>query len=294
MNRILSFTIDSQYNNYQLGDFLRAVGCSRHVIIHLKQTENGILLNGKWVYVTTILTTGDIVTLQIIEEVSSENIVPTKMDLDIIYEDEDIIIVNKSANTPIHPSQNNYENSLANGFAHYFQKLNLPFVFRCLNRLDRDTSGLVLIAKNMYSSCILSDMVKNREIHREYLAVVEGKLDSSGTIDAPIARKDGSVIERCVDLVNGQTSITHYTLIEYKNNYSLASIVLETGRTHQIRVHMKHIGHPLPGDYIYNPNYSHINRQALHSHRLNFVHPITKKAMEFTAPLPKDIKSLLV
>ncbi len=293
MNRLLTFTIDSQYNNVILGDFLRDIGCSRHVIIHLKQTENGILLNGKWVYVTTVLSTGDIVTLHIIEEQSSENIVPTKMDLNIIYEDEDILVINKPANTPIHPSQNNYANSLANGCAFYYKEQNLPFVFRCINRLDRDTTGLVLLAKNMYSSCILAIMLKNRDIHREYLAVVEGRLDLSGTINAPIARKEGSVIERCVDFNHGQTAITHYSLLDYKNGYSLASIVLETGRTHQIRVHMKHINHPLPGDFIYNPNYSHINRQALHSHGLNFVHPVTKKAMEFRAPLPDDMQLLI-
>jgi 23S rRNA pseudouridine1911/1915/1917 synthase len=293
MNRVLTYTINSDYNKFTLDDYLRAIGFSRHVIIHLKQTENGILLNSKWAYVTNKLNTGDVLTLNIIEEQSSENIVPVKMDLNIIYEDEDILVVNKPADTPIHPSQNNYDNSLANGLAYYYREQNLPFVFRCMNRLDRDTTGLVLLAKNMYSSCVLSDMVKNRNIHREYLAVVEGKLDSSGTIYAPIARKEDSIIERCIDFDNGQSAITHYKCLEYKNNYSLASIKLETGRTHQIRVHMKYIGHPLPGDFIYNPNYEHIKRQALHSHRLCFIHPVTKKAMEFTAPLPDDIEVLI-
>ncbi|MFA9378803.1 MAG: RluA family pseudouridine synthase [Lachnotalea sp.] len=293
MNRTFTYKIELKYNNFQIGDFLRENGYSRHVIVHLKQTENGILLNGEWAYVTVILKTGDTLILNMIEETSSENIIPVKMDLSIIYEDEDIIVVNKPANTPIHPSQNNYDNSLANGLAYYYKEKNLPFVFRCINRLDRDTTGLVLLAKNMYSSCILSIMVKNREIHREYLAVVEGKLDPSGTINAPIARKESSIIERCIDFSNGQVAITHYTLIKYNNDYSLASIILETGRTHQIRVHMKYLEHPLPGDYIYNPNYSHIDRQALHSHKLNFIHPISKKIMELTAPLPSDIKLLI-
>lgn len=293
MNRILSYTIDSKYNNFILGDFLRDIGYSQHVIVHLKQTERGILLNGEWAYVTAIIHTKDIVTLTILEEASSENIVPIKMDLDIIYEDEDIIVINKSSNTPIHPSQNNYDNSLANALAYYYKEQNLPFIFRCINRLDRDTTGLVLLAKNMYSSCVLSDMVRKREIHREYLAIVEGKLDTCGTIDAPIARAENSIIERCVDKINGQSAVTHYTLLENKNGYSFVSIVLETGRTHQIRVHMKHIGHPLPGDFIYNPNYSHITRQALHSHKLSFVHPVTKKPIEFCAPLPNDMQLLI-
>lgn len=293
MNRTLSYIIDDKYNLFSIGEFLREHDYSRHVIVHLKQTENGILLNNNWAYVNSVLHLGDILTIQIIEEASSENIVPIPMELDIVYEDEDIIVINKAADTPIHPSINHYDNSLANGLAFYYQKQNLPFIFRCVNRLDKDTTGLVLLAKNMYSSCILSNMVRKREIHRQYLAVVEGKLNEAGTISAPIGRKEDSIIERCIDFENGQTAITHYTLFDYKNGYSLASIVLETGRTHQIRVHMKHIGHPLPGDFIYNPNNSHINRQTLHSHKLSFVHPLTQEAMTFTSPLPLDMKMLL-
>lgn len=294
MNRILSYTIDDTYHLTQIGDFLRQHNFSRQVIIHLKKTKEGILLNDKWAYINDKLHAGDILTIRLIEESSSDQIVPIEMDIDIVYEDEDILVVNKPANTPIHPSINNYDNSLANGLVHYYQKQNLPFVFRCVNRLDRDTTGLVLLAKNMYSSCILSEMVRNREIHREYLAIVEGKLEESGIIDAPIGRKDGSIIERSIDYENGQSAITHFTLLEYKNSFSLASIILETGRTHQIRVHMKHIGHPLPGDFIYNPNFTHIGRQALHSHKLTFHHPITKEEMTFVAPLPLDMKMLLI
>ncbi|WP_099467579.1 RluA family pseudouridine synthase [Konateibacter massiliensis] len=293
MNRTLTYTITPQYAGYLIGDFLRAHGYSRHLIIHLKQTEKGILQNGEWAYINSALNPNDTLTIQIIEEETSEHIIPVKMELSIVYEDEDILVINKAADMPVHPSINNYDNSLANGLAFYFKEQNLPFVFRCINRLDRDTTGLVLLAKNMYSGCVLSDMVKNREIHREYLAVTEGKLEDSGTVDAPIGRKDDSIIERCIDFENGQTAVTHYTRIDYKNSFSLASIVLETGRTHQIRVHMKHIGHPLPGDFIYNPDYSRIKRQALHSHKLSFLHPVTKKAMTFSVPLPEDMKLLL-
>lgn len=293
MNRTFIYKIDDAYDGYKIGDFLRKHLYSRQLIIHLKKTEQGILLNNTWAYINDLLHTNDVLTIQIIEESSSDNIVPVKMELDIVYEDEDIVIINKASNTPIHPSMNNYDNSLANGLAYYYESQNLPFVFRCVNRLDKDTSGLVLLAKNMYSSCILSEMVRNREIHREYLALVEGKLNDNGTIDAPVARKEGSVIERCIDFDHGQTAITHYSRLDYKNDFSLASIVLETGRTHQIRVHMKYIGHPLPGDFIYNPVFTHINRQALHSHKLSFVHPITKEAMAFVSPLPQDMKKLI-
>lgn len=293
MNRTLIYTINDLHNQYTILDFLREYGYSGQLIIHLKQTTNGILLNNKWAYVRTVLQTGDTLTIQIIEEVSSENIVPVPIDLDIVYEDEDILVISKAANTPIHPSINNYDNSLANGVVYYYERQNLPYVFRCINRLDKDTTGLVLLAKNMYSSCILSNMVKNREIRREYLAITEGRLDDFGIIDAPIGRKETSIIERCIDFELGQRAVTHYTLIDYKNGYSLASIALETGRTHQIRVHMKSINHPLPGDFIYNPNYTHISRQALHSHKLSFLHPITKKELTFTSSMPADMHKLL-
>ena len=155
---------------------------------------------------------------------------------------------------------------------------------------DRDTSGLILLAKNPYSSCILSDAVKDHAIHREYAAIVSGKTADSGTIDLPIARKDGSTIERVCDPERGDAAVTHYQTIAYNKDADLSFIrlLLETGRTHQIRVHMKAIGHPLLGDFLYNPDYRFIGRQALHSYTVAFRHPITGEAMEFTAPMPED------
>ena len=205
------------------------------------------------------------------------------------------MVVNKPAGMPVHPSQGHYGNTLANGIAGYMESKGVDFVFRAVNRLDRDTSGLLLIAKHMLSSCILSDQVKDHAIHREYTAIVCGKTDARGTIDAPIARKDGSTIERIVDPEHGETAVTHYETLSYNANTDLSYIrlLLETGRTHQIRVHMKHIGHPLPGDFLYNPDYRYINRQALHSAYLRFVHPITGETMEFTAPLPEDMETIL-
>ena len=165
-----------------------------------------------------------------------------------------------------------------------------------MNRLDRDTSGLVLIAKNMLSAAGLSLQQQARQIHRTYLAVVEGIIPESGTIDLPIARKEDSIIERCVDTLQGEHAITHYQRLSTVSldgcEYSLVQIQLETGRTHQIRVHMKAIGHPLPGDFLYNPNYKHIKRQALHSYRLEFIHPISGKALSFTQNIPTDFASL--
>jgi 23S rRNA pseudouridine1911/1915/1917 synthase len=145
----------------------------------------------------------------------------------------------------------------------------------------------------MYSASRLSTMVKNREIHRQYLAVAEGLVPDHGIIDAPIGRVDGSTIEREVNFETGDRAVTHYARLDYKNEngFSLVSLQLETGRTHQIRVHMNYIGHPLPGDFIYNPDYSIIKRQALHSSRLEFSHPVTGEPLHFTAPLPDDMKA---
>lgn len=292
MNRKITYSIAPQAANLTIGEFLQSEGYSRHVITHLKKTEEGILLNGVWAYTSQKLQENDQLVIKLIEETSSESILPVKMNLSILYEDEDILIIDKPANLSIHPSQNHFNDTLANALAYYFKEKNEPFIYRCVNRLDRDTSGLVLLAKNKLSSCILSDQVANREISRTYLAVVEGKTESTGRIDAPIGRKSGSTIERRVDFEYGDHAVTHYKRLFYENGYSLLEVHLETGRTHQIRIHMSYIGHPLPGDYLYNPNYDRINRQALHSYSLTFLHPITKEQLTFTAPLPEDITAI--
>ena len=286
MNRVLTYVITAEQAGMKIGDFLRMTGYSRHVIIHLKKTENGILLNGEWAYVGQFLKEGDHLEIRIIESESSEQIVPSELPLDIVYEDEDLLIINKPADMPIHPSINNYDNTLANALMWYYQQKGETFVYRCINRLDRDTTGLLIVAKNMLSGGILSDMSKKREIHREYLAIAEGKVPQEGVIDAPIARKEESVIERCVDFEKGDRAVTHYWRLDYRNGYSLVRLKLETGRTHQIRVHMKYLGHPLTGDYLYNPDYRILNHQALHSWKLAFRHPITGAQMQFKADPP--------
>ena len=290
MERILTYHIDSLSAGKNITAFLKEQGYSRHMFTHLKRTENGILKNGKWAYTSEKLLEGDALTVHIVEESSSSQIVPVKMELVIVYEDEDILILDKAADMPIHPSINNYENTLANGLAYYFSSKGVAFTYRCINRLDRDTTGLLIIAKNMLSAAILSDMVKSRNIHREYLAVAQGETPESGIIDAQIDRKENSAIERIIDFERGERAVTHYRRLAFKNGYSLVSLKLETGRTHQIRVHMKYLGYPLPGDFLYNPRYSRINRQALHSHRLEFDHPITKEKLIFTSPLPADMQ----
>ena len=294
MERIITYTIDSASAGLRIEQYLRRRGYSYQNLTQLKKMRESILINGVWSYMRTPLKDGDILTVHIQEPESSPNIPPLKLPLDIVYEDEDIVVVNKPAGMPVHPSLNNYENSLANGLMYYYRKQGKPFIFRCTNRLDRDTSGLTVVAKHMVSSSILSSMGMRHEITREYLAIVRGALNpSEGTIDAPIGRTGSSLIERKIDFENGERAVTHYRVVEEQNGHSLISLILETGRTHQIRVHMKYIGYPLVGDYLYNPDMEYIDRQALHSHRLSFTHPVTGEKMEFTAPLPTDMRKIL-
>ena len=210
MKRIFTYTIPSDFDGQTLQAFLKYKQYSSQIITHLKRTENGILLNGIWGRVRDILHTDDILTITLIETESSENIVPSDLPLNIVYEDEDLLIINKAADTPIHPSQGNYENTLANAVAFYYLQKNENYVYRCINRLDRDTTGLLILAKHMYSASLLSDMVQNRQIHREYLAVATGMVPESGVIEAPIGRVDGSTIERQVDEVNGDYACTYF------------------------------------------------------------------------------------
>lgn len=294
MERILTYHITESDSGLRIEQYLKRHGYSKQNFTDLKKMPESILVNGKWFYLKQTLHAGDVLTVHIKETESSEHIPPMQLPLDIIYEDEDIIVINKAAGMPIHPSMNNYKNSLANGLAWYFQNQGKAFIFRCTNRLDRDTSGLTVIAKHMLSSNILSGMAVRKEIRREYLAIVRGHvMPSAGTINAPLSRKPGSIIERTVDFENGETAVTHYQVAQEKNGHSLVSLILETGRTHQIRIHMKYLGFPLVGDYLYNPDMEYIKRQALHSHRLTFRHPISGEIMDFTAPLPDDMANIL-
>ncbi len=294
MKITMTYPITQLNGTMTVQQYLLMLGYSQSLIRHLRNTENGIMVGGEPVYTTRILKQGDSLSVFIREDKSSENIVPTPMAIQIVYEDEHILVVNKEAGIPIHPSQGNFDNTLANGMAYYFKEKGESFIYRAMNRLDRDTTGLLILAKNPLSACLLSHMLQKREIHRRYLAVVCGKLPAMGTINAPIARVDGSTIERCVDQIKGEYACTHYKRLYYDpvTGHSIAGLCLETGRTHQIRVHLKSIGHPLPGDFLYHPDYRYIRRQALHSFRLDFLHPIHMKPLTFEAPFPEDMQFL--
>lgn len=295
MKRKLNYIITNKFHNKTIEQFLKAEGFPHQVIVQLKKTTEGILLNGHWAYVNEKLAHGDHLNLTLIEDASKTLIEPIPVEIKIVYEDEDILIVDKPAYMPIHPSMNHHEGTLANGILYYYREKNEDFTFRCINRLDRDTTGLTIIAKHMLSAGILSRMVSERNIHRTYQAICQGLVPEEGTIDKPIARTADSTIERCVDEEKGESALTHFHRLGYleAKDLSLVELKLETGRTHQIRVHMKHIGHPIIGDFLYNPDYRYIKRQALHSASLEFIHPITKERMHFHAPLHRDMQCIL-
>lgn len=249
-----------------------------------------ILLNNKICDTRSMANAGNIITIDLNYEEDNYNIVPTQMNLDIVFEDDWLLIINKPAGIAIHPSILHYSDSLCNGIRFYFDKIGLKKKVRPVNRLDLNTSGLVVFAKCEYiQECLISQM-KNNEFKKEYLAVCNGIFDKKfGTISLPIARKENSIIERCIS-ENGQPSTTHYEVIKEFNNYSLVKCILETGRTHQIRVHMAAIGHPLIGDDLYGSISDLIDRQALHCYNLQFVHPVNNNVLNFYGELPIDFK----
>ena len=265
---------------------------SNRLITKLKQNKL-IYLNDIETYLDKSICIGDIVRCNIEFEESSENIIPIKMNLNILYEDDYFLIIDKPPNIAVHPSILHYTNSLSNGVKYYYEKIGLNKKIRPVNRLDKDTTGIVIFAKNEYVQELLSKQMQNGKVYKEYIAILEGILEEKkGTINAAISRKEGSIIERRIDK-NGIKAISHYEVIKNINNLSLVKFVLETGRTHQIRLHSMYIGHPIIGDTLYGNASILINRQALHCHKFRFIHPITKKQIETVSNLPQDLDILV-
>lgn len=259
---------------------------------HKLITSKQIFLNGNQADSRIAPQINDAITVNLDFNEESENIIPTPIPLNIIYEDEALLILDKPAGIAVHPSISHYTDSLANGVKYYFYTIGLKRKIRPVNRLDLNTSGLIVFAKNEYvQECLIQQMQTN-EFKKEYLAIVHGIFENvQGTINLPIARKENSIIERCIS-ENGQEAITHYEVLKTSNDLSLVHCILQTGRTHQIRAHMSAIGHPLVGDTLYGPNFSDsITRQALHSYKISFIHPISHQIVSFTSELPDDIKS---
>jgi len=262
---------------------------SDRLLLKLKKKRQ-IFLNGLAAEPYFMINLNDIITVDISFNEKSENIIPKNIPLDIVFEDEALLIINKPSGFPVHPSMAHFEDSLSNGVQYYFDKNNIHSKIHPVTRLDKDTSGLVIFAKNEYVQSCLSFQMSNNTFEKYYLAILCGNLENSvGTINAPIARKSGSIIEREINS-NGQIAITHYKLIKNYIDFCLVEFKLETGRTHQIRIHSKYIGHPILGDTLYGKASDLINRQALHCYKIKFVHPVTNIEMEFIVDLPQDIK----
>ncbi|MGN1297613.1 MAG: RluA family pseudouridine synthase [Clostridia bacterium] len=267
--------------------------CSTRLITKLIKNKK-IYKNNKIADTRDLVSFEDIIYIDLNLVEDNSNIIPRQMKLDIIYEDEWMVLVNKPAGIPIHPSRLHYIDSLSNGIKFYFDSIGLAKKIRPVNRLDLDTSGLVIFAKCEYIQEAFVRQMTNKTFQKEYLCFVNGILKQKiGMINLPIARKSGSIIERCIDKNNGHPSITHYEVIREFQNYSLVQCKLETGRTHQIRVHMQAIGHPIIGDTLYGNKSPLIDRQALHSYQIQCIHPVTKEKLNFIAKLPKDMEVLL-
>lgn len=290
---LLKYIVTNSSKYKTLKEVLKAeFNMSDRLLLKLKKLQK-IYLNGEFTYITHSIKPNDIIECYLDDEEDNSNIVATQMQLNIIYEDEAFLIINKPAGIPVHPSMEHYTDSLSNGVKFYFNKINLKKKIRPVNRIDKDTSGIVIFAKNEYIQECLVKQMKSNNFVKKYIAVVEGHLDSkSGVINAPISRKQSSIIERQIS-ENGDTAITHYTVLNSSSTFDVVECILETGRTHQIRVHFSHICHPLLGDTLYGNSSPFINRQALHAYKVEFIHPISKEKLEFTASIPNDIEKLL-
>lgn len=300
----LVYEIPAEEDGWSLKTILqKRMFISRSLLSRLKQTEQGIMLNGERVYISVHVAVGDRVEVRMEQETSTD-IVPQDIPLSIIFEDKHLLILNKPTGIIVHPTHGHYMNTLANGVVYYWQQSGQNIRFRPIHRLDQETSGVLAIAKNPYVHQWVSEQMIAKETKKEYVAIVYGVVKADrGTIEAPIDRNPDSPHLRIV-LETGYPSVTHYQVVQRYKNVTQVRLWLDTGRTHQIRVHMRSIGHPLIGDKLYftdeageelllaEPSLT-IDRHALHAERLGFTHPITKQWNEYTAKLPEDMLDFL-
>lgn len=278
--RTIDFVITDENAGKRIKEFLRAFGVSGSLLKKLKNTENGICKNGAPARTIDTVFCGD--RLQINIEDSGKTPESADIKINLLYEDEDLIAAEKPAFMPVHESRNHRGDTLSNAVADI-----CGGAFRAIYRLDRDTSGIVLIAKNEFAAAKLAGRVR-----KDYYAVVCGKIEGSGVIDAPIKRERESIIKRCV-APDGESAVTHYTAIKHSEKYTLVKLKLETGRTHQIRVHFAHIGYPLAGDALYGGSTEEISRQALHCRDIYFSHPVSEEEIHIFCEMPQDMKKLI-
>lgn len=279
----------------EIRDFLNNIhSFSKTLLIAIKLSKNGIKVNGELKTVRYKLQYNDILKVQFPKEKIAENLIKEDFPLHIVYEDEAVIVLNKPSGMAVMPSANHKSGTLANHLLAYYAKKNIPYTIHVVTRLDRDTSGLVLIAKNRYIHSLLSNAIQKDNIERIYKAVIEGHpLRNKNMIDAPIGRKQNSIIEREVTS-QGKNALTYYNVEKSLDNHSLVTVTLKTGRTHQIRVHFSYMGFPLAGDDLYGGSKKFIGRQALHCNKLTLKHPLTNELVTFNLDIPKDMKTIIL
>lgn len=287
MTRKLQYAITNEYSSKRVLDFLKHLGFSHRLITKLKQTPDGILLNGEHIRTIDTMIEGDVLEINLPTDKKESISIPVEMPLDIIYEDDDILVLNKPAMLAVHESHNHLGDTLSNAVAFHLKKEGKPSVFRAVGRLDKGTSGLMVCALNRYAASRLSGKIK-----KQYLAIATGIYEGEGTIDAPIYRPDPILTVRTVD-ERGERAITHWKALKSDGENTLLRVKLETGRTHQIRVHFASLGTPLVGDTMYGTPDERISHQALHCCECRFIHPVKNEEMHFFCNMPDDMIKII-
>lgn len=289
------FNVEEEEQGLKLREYLRKNKKLSGRLIKGAAIDGRIEVNDNRVKLNYILKLKDIVSIDLAKE-ESQNVNPEKMDIDIVYEDEDIVVVNKRPGMVVHPTKSYQSGTLANGLLYHFREEGENCIVRLVSRLDMDTSGLVIVGKNQFAHMCLARDMKGKDFEKSYIAIVHGNMENKeGTIDLPIYRPENVMgIKRIID-DRGQKSVTHYKVLESLKSADIVKLTLETGRTHQIRVHLSSMGYPIYGDSLYcdHDDSKYIDRQALHAYRLKFPHPRTGKIVELETDLPNDIKKLI-
>lgn len=291
---IITYKVKPEGNESKVRDYLKYEENLSSRFIKNAAMDKRLWVNNEKVKLNYVLKEGDIIKVDV-EKDETQNIQGEDLNIEVVHEDEDLLVVNKPPFMVVHPTKRHQSGTLANGVIYHFRKNNDSSIVRLVSRLDRDTSGLIMIAKNQFSHMNLAKSMEKNEVKKSYLAIIHGHLDKAeGTIDLPIGRLENETIRRGVT-EDGQRSVTHYKVIESYERGSLLELVLETGRTHQIRVHLSHIGHPIYGDTLYGEEDDSdlIERQALHAYGLKVPHPRSGNILDFHSELPEDMKKLL-
>ena len=295
MSRRLELPIGPELAGLKVDTLLkRHLGLSGTVVRRIKWLEDGILVDGRRVNTRYCPQAGECLSVRLSDPERRSGIVPAPGPLDIVYEDQDLLVLNKAPGVPVHPGPGHFDDTIGNFLLAYYDSKGEEGDFHPVHRLDRGTSGLLVVARHPHAQEILKRQLHTDRFRRTYLAICVGPPDpAAGTVDAPLGPKEGSLVEQTVR-PDGKSARTHYETLAVSGPYALLRLTLETGRTHQIRVHMAHLGHPLAGDFLYGRELPGVlARPALHSAQVAFCHPISGLPMSFTQPMPPDLRRLL-